>query len=83
MFIQIQTNSWPAFYTLINFTYINMYTFCLKLKMVSKCYMKMLKWLVWSCVALLNTMLFVDLGVGKIFYSSTMLEFDHDDGICF
>ena len=28
-------------------------------------------------------MLFVDLGVGKMFYSSTMLEFDHDDGIRF
>ena len=35
-------------------------------------------------VTLLNKMLFiVDLGVGKMFYSSTMLEFDHDDGICF
>ena len=34
-------------------------------------------------VALLNKLLFVDLGVGKIFYSSTMLEFDHDDGIRF
>ena len=33
-------------------------------------------------VALLNKMLFVDLGVGKMFYSSTMLKFDHDDGIC-
>ena len=36
-----------------------------------------------SCVASLNKMLFVDLGVSKMFYSSTMLEFDHDDGICF
>ena len=36
-----------------------------------------------TCVALLNKMLFVDLGVGKMFYSSTMLEFDHDDGIHF
>ena len=35
-------------------------------------------------VTLLNKMLFiVDLGVGKMFYSSTMLEFDHDDGIHF
>ena len=35
-------------------------------------------------VTLLNKMLFIiDLGVGKMFYSSTMLEFDHDDGICF
>ena len=25
----------------------------------------------------------VDLGVGKMFYSSTMLELDHDDGIRF
>ena len=33
--------------------------------------------------SLLNKMLFLDLGVGKTFYSSTMLEFDHDDGICF
>ena len=24
-------------------------------------------------------MFFADLGVGKMFYSSTMLEFDHDD----
>ena len=31
-------------------------------------------------VTLLNKMLFiVDLGVGKILYTSTMLEFDHDD----
>ena len=35
------------------------------------------------CIALLNKMLFVDLGVGKMFCSSTMLEFDCDDGICF
>ena len=35
-------------------------------------------------VILLNKMLFiVDLGVGKIFYTSTMLEFDHDYGIRF
>ena len=35
-------------------------------------------------VTLLNKMLFIiDLGVGKMFYSSTMLEFDHDDGIHF
>ena len=35
-------------------------------------------------VTLLNKMLFVDLGVGKILYTSTILEFDHDDhGICF
>ena len=34
-------------------------------------------------VTLLNKMLFiVDLGVGKMFYASTMLEFDHDDGVC-
>ena len=58
-----------------------MYTFCLKL--YQQCYMKMLKCFVRSCVALLNKMLFVDLGVGKMFYSSTMLEFDHDDGIHF
>ena len=38
---------------------------------------------VMSCVALLNKMLFVDLGVGKMFCSNTMLEFDCDDGICF
>ena len=44
--------------------------------------MKMLKWLVRSCVALLNKM-FVHLGVGKMFYSSTMLEFDRNDGIRF
>ena len=34
-------------------------------------------------VALLNKMLLVNLGVGKMFYSSTMLEFDYDDGIRF
>ena len=35
-------------------------------------------------VTLLNKMLFiVDLGVGKMFYTSTMLEFDHDHGIRF
>ena len=35
-------------------------------------------------VTLLNKMLFiVDLGVGKMFYTSTMLEFDHDHGIHF
>ena len=34
-----------------------------------------------SCVALLNKMLFVDLGVAKMFCSSTMLEFDCDDGM--
>ena len=35
-------------------------------------------------VTLLHKMLFiVDLGVGKMFYTSTMLEFDHDHGICF
>ena len=35
-------------------------------------------------VTLLNKMLFIaDLGVGKMFYTSTMLEFDHDHGICF
>ena len=45
--------------------------------------MKMLNWFVRSCVALLNKMLFADLGVGKMFYSSTMLEFDHNDGIRF
>ena len=32
---------------------------------------------------LLKQNFFVDLGVGKMFYSSTMLEFDHDDGIHF
>ena len=47
------------------------------------CYMKMFKCFVRSCATLLNKMLFVDLGVGKMFYSSTMLEFDHDDGIRF
>ena len=36
-----------------------------------------------SCVALLNKMLFGDLGVGKMFCSSTMQEFDCDDGIRF
>ena len=39
------------------------------------------KWFVKSCAALLNKMFFVDLGVGKMFYSSTMLEFDRNDGI--
>ena len=35
-------------------------------------------------VTLLNKILFiVDLGVGKMFYTSTMLEFDHDHGIRF
>ena len=35
-------------------------------------------------VILLNKMLFiVDLGVGNLFYISTMLEFDHDHGIRF
>ena len=35
-------------------------------------------------VILLNKMLFiVDLAVGKIFYTSTMLQFDHDHGIRF
>ena len=35
-------------------------------------------------VTLLNKMFFVvDLGVGKMFYISTMLEFDQDHGICF
>ena len=46
-------------------------------------YMKMLKWFVMSCVALLNKMLFDDLGVGKMFCSSTMLVFDCDEWICF
>ena len=33
-------------------------------------------------VTLLNKMLFiVDLGVGKMFYTSAMLEFDHNHGI--
>ena len=45
--------------------------------------MNMLKWFVRSCVALLNKMLFVDLGFGKVLCSSTMLEFPHDDGIRF
>ena len=72
----------------MNFTYIKMciYTYVYFLPWIKngqQCYMKMLKWFVMSCVALLNKMLFVDLGVGKMFYSSTMLEFDHDDGICF
>ena len=35
-------------------------------------------------VTLLNKLLFiVDLGVGKMFYTSTMLEFNYDHGICF
>ena len=35
-------------------------------------------------VTLLKKMLFiVDLVVGKMFYTSTMLEFDHDHGIQF
>ena len=35
-------------------------------------------------VTLLNKMLFiVDLGVGKMFCTSTMLDFDHDHGIHF
>ena len=38
----------------------------------------MLKWFVRSCVALLNKMLFVDLGVSEMFYFSTMLQFDGD-----
>ena len=33
--------------------------------------------------SLVKQMLFADLGVGKMFYSSTMLEFDHDHGIHF
>ena len=41
------------------------------------------KVIVRSCIALLNKMLFVDLRVGNMFYSSTMLELDHDDGIRF
>ena len=45
--------------------------------------LKMLKWFVRSCVALLNKILFVHLGVGKMLYSSTMLEFDNDNGIRF
>ena len=45
--------------------------------------MKMLKWLLRSYVALLNKLFFLDLGVGKMFYSSTMLKFDHEDGIHF
>ena len=45
--------------------------------------MKILKLFVRSRVALLNKMLFVDLGVGKMFYSGTMVEFDCDDGIRF
>ena len=36
-----------------------------------------------SRAALLNKILFVDLRVGKMFYSSIILEFDSDDGICF
>ena len=59
-----------------------MYTFSLKLKMVNNV-MKMLKWFVRSCIALLNKMLFVDLRVCKMFYSGTMLEFDYDHGIRF
>ena len=35
-------------------------------------------------VTLLKKMLFiVDLGVGEMFYTNTMLEFDHDHGISF
>ena len=35
-------------------------------------------------VTLLNKMLFIfDLGVGKMFYTSTVLEFDHDHGNLF
>ena len=41
------------------------------------------KVIVRSCLALLNKMLFVDLGVGKMFYPNNMLEFAHDDGIHF
>ena len=43
----------------------------------------MLKLFIRSCVALLNKMFFADLGVGKMFYGVTVLEFDHDDGIRF
>ena len=36
------------------------------------------------CKSTLNKMLFiVNLGVDKMFYTSTMLEFDHDHGIRF
>ena len=35
-------------------------------------------------ITLLNKMLFIiNLGDGKMFYTSTMLEFDHDHGIRF
>ena len=34
-------------------------------------------------VTLLNKMLFVvDLGIGEMFYTSIILEFDHDHAIC-
>ena len=52
-----------------------MYTFCLKLKMVNM-YEDVKVICNVICIALLNKMLFVDLGVGKIFCSSTMLEFN-------
>ena len=56
-------------------------TFCLKLKRPAFSYEDVE---VICKVTLLNTMLLiVDLGVGKMFYTSTMLEFDHDHGICF
>ena len=59
-----------------------MYTFCLKLKMVNM-YEDVKVICNVICIALLNKMLLVDLGVRKMFCSSTMLEFDCDDGICF
>ena len=75
-FIQIQSNSWPAFlllYILLIWkcVYMHRYTFCLKLKKAN--HVKMIKWFVRPCVALLNKILFVDLGVSKIFYSKLFI----------
>ena len=35
------------------------------------------------CGLVKQNVFFFDLGVRKMFYFSTMLEFDHDDGISF
>ena len=50
-----------------------MYTFLPYIRKGQQCYIKMLKWFIRSCVAFLSKMLFVDLGVSKMIYSSTML----------
>ena len=49
-----------------------MYTFYLKLKKPAMSY-ENVKVICRSCVASLNKTLFVDLGVSKMFYSSTLI----------